>query len=107
MDLRRVHELQLAVEEHLTNITNHAFDDASNHDINISGVIRDGMLRVQIIDDGKPFNPTEHPSPQLDRPLGERALGGLGIHMMRQSTDGMTYERALGRNILTLCKRIT
>jgi anti-sigma regulatory factor (Ser/Thr protein kinase) len=46
------------------------------------------------------------PSPDLDTPLKDRELGGLGIHLMRALMDQVTYRREEPKNVLTMSKRI-
>jgi len=60
---------------------------------------------VEVSDNGKPFNPLDHPEPDLNQPLEERPIGGLGIHLIRKFVDQLAYRRDAGRNILTLRKR--
>lgn len=103
---RILHDVQLALEEHLTNILAHGYDDTREHQIRVHIRLNAPDLRVEVADDGRPFNPLEHPAPDLTKPIGERPVGGLGIHMMGKSLDGMTYRRAEGRNILEMIKRI-
>jgi len=38
----------------------------------------------------------------LDRPLTERSIGGLGLYLARLAVDDMTYEYLGGRNRSTL-----
>ena len=63
-------------------------------------------LRVEVEDDGHPFNPLDRPAPDLSKPVNERPIGGLGIYMMRKALDGMDYRRADGKNILVMIKRL-
>jgi anti-sigma regulatory factor (Ser/Thr protein kinase) len=102
---RVLHDLQLALEEHLTNILSHSYNDKLEHQIRVSVELKARELRVEIEDDGRPFNPLEHPAPDLSKPIEERPVGGLGIHMIRKSLDGMEYRRAEGKNILVMIKR--
>jgi anti-sigma regulatory factor (Ser/Thr protein kinase) len=103
---RHIHELDLALEEHLTNIITHAFQTPAEHEIVVRGELTGHTLRLEIADDGRPFNPLEFPEPDLTAPLEERPIGGLGIHMMRKSVDAMEYRRENGKNVLALVKRI-
>ena len=63
-------------------------------------------MGVEVEDDGRPFNPLAQPEPRVSQPIDERPIGGLGIHMMRKSLDGMEYRRAEGKNILLMIKRL-
>lgn len=53
-------------------------------------------------DDGVAFDPLQRPEPNVREPLEERKAGGLGIYMVRELMDQITYERADGKNHLTL-----
>lgn len=103
---KALHEVQLAVEEHLANILNHAFTDQQEHQILVRLEVETDILRIEVEDDGRPFNPLEHPKPDLTLPVDQRPIGGLGIHMMRKSVDQIEYRRANGKNILAILKRI-
>lgn len=104
---RPLHELQTAVEEHLTNILHYAYADAAAHGITVRVALAQPELRIEIEDDGRPFNLLEHPAPDLSAPLDERAVGGLGIHMMKKSLDRLEYRYEHGKNIVTMTKRLT
>ena len=103
---RVLHEAQLALEEHLTNIISHGYDDTLEHQIKVVVILSASELHIQVEDDGRPFNPLEQPAPDLSKPFEERPVGGLGIHMMRQSLDQLDYRRVDGKNILGMIKRI-
>jgi len=63
-------------------------------------------VRVEISDDGRPFDPlTDAIEPDLDAPLEERAIGGLGIHLVREMMDELHYSREDGKNRLAMVKR--
>ncbi len=63
-------------------------------------------LIVTITDDGVPFNPLSAEAPRLDAPLEEREIGGLGIHLVRNMIDDVTYNRRIGKNVMTLMNHI-
>ncbi len=103
---RALHEVQLAFEEHLTNIVRYAYADAREHHIHVRLTLRSRELRIEVADDGRPFNPLQHPAPDLSLPLDQRPIGGLGIHMMRKSLDALEYRRENERNMLVMIKRV-
>jgi anti-sigma regulatory factor (Ser/Thr protein kinase) len=96
----------LALEEALTNVITYGFADSKPHIVAIDFVVRGGEFVIEIRDDGTAFDPTKHPAPDLNVPADKRKIGGLGIHMIRTSMDAVEYQRAGGRNILRMRKRI-
>ena len=61
-------------------------------------------LMIQIMDWGIAFDPLSLPEPDIEAPIEERKIGGLGIYMMRNIMDEVLYKREGDRNILTLVK---
>ena len=59
---------------------------------------------VVIVDDGRPFDSSTEREPDFDATIEERALGGLGLFLVQQMMDEMTYERRDDRNVITLRK---
>jgi anti-sigma regulatory factor (Ser/Thr protein kinase) len=103
---RTLHQVQLALEEHLTNILNYAFVDQAEHRVTIRAQLEANRLDIEIVDDGRPFNPLEYAAPDLSAPIEKRPLGGLGIYMLRKSVDSVEYRREGNRNILALSKQL-
>jgi anti-sigma regulatory factor (Ser/Thr protein kinase) len=97
--------VSLAIEELVTNSIKYGYDDAAEHLIEIVLSIMQRVLTVQFVDDGRAFDPSLVPAPDLTQPLEDRPVGGLGIHLLRELTDSMSYERRDGANRLTLTKR--
>jgi serine/threonine-protein kinase RsbW len=101
-----VYAFDLSLDEVLTNVISYGFEDAREHTIDLCLRIHDGQLEAEVRDSGRPFNPLDVPPPDLDAPIDERPIGGLGLHIVRQMMDRLEYRRADGYNILTLTKRI-
>lgn len=101
-----VSHVNLALDEAVSNIIAHAHDDAGRHDIAVRVALADGALNVELSDDGRAFDPRAAPAPDLDAPLDERPVGGLGIHLLRRLMDEVHYRREGGRNHLSFAKRI-
>ena len=100
-----VHDLNLALEEILTNIISYGYTDNREHEIQVRLSVQPGEVRVDVEDDGQPFNPLEAPEPDITKPLEERTIGGLGIHLVRKLMDGLEYKRQGDRNLLTIKKK--
>jgi anti-sigma regulatory factor (Ser/Thr protein kinase) len=99
--------VSLAIEELVSNCVKYGYVDSREHVIDILLCIDDRALRIEVIDDGNPFNPLEAPRPDLSLPIEERPIGGLGLHLLRELSDDVNYERKNGRNRLTLTKRMS
>ena len=99
--------LDLSLHEHLTNIINYGYDDTDRHKIQVRLRLTERLLRVEVEDDGRPFNPLERRPIDTTVPLDEKPLGGLGIHMMRKIMDEMEYRREGGKNVLLMTKRLS
>ena len=63
----------------------------------------DDGLKVVFTDDGVAFDPTrEIAEPDVNAPLAERKIGGLGMFMVKKLAKSVNYERRDGRNVLTV-----
>jgi len=99
--------LNLALEELVTNIISYGFSDAGEHVISVTLDLDGRTLHVRIEDDANAFNPLERETPDLDAPLEERTVGGLGVHLVRKLMDDVRYERVGARNVLSMRKHMT
>jgi anti-sigma regulatory factor (Ser/Thr protein kinase) len=91
-------------DELLNNIISYAFQDDGLHIIIIFIQYVKPKITVEISDDGVPFNLFEVSPPDTEAALGERPIGGLGIHLVRSMMDEHHYERKNDRNKTTLIK---
>ncbi|MFZ2639824.1 MAG: ATP-binding protein [Verrucomicrobiia bacterium] len=92
----------LAIEEMSTNIIKYGYDDAAVHEILLRAEILPGHLVLLLEDDGHEFDPLKASEPNIDLPLEEREIGGLGIHLVRRFVEQMRYERRDSHNRLTI-----
>jgi anti-sigma regulatory factor (Ser/Thr protein kinase) len=99
--------VSLAIEELVTNCIKYGYTDSNRHTIDFLLSVDGGTLRLEVIDDGSPFNPLEAPRPDLSLPPEKRPIGGLGLHLLRELADDMNYERRDGTNRLSLTKRMS
>ena len=92
----------LALEEAVTNVIKYSYDDDHSHEIVLEAEFEPAGVVLRVTDDGHEFNPLDAPPPDLDRPVEEREVGGLGIHLLRNLTRKIDYERRGGKNVLTM-----
>jgi anti-sigma regulatory factor (Ser/Thr protein kinase) len=63
-------------------------------------------LLVEVFDDCRPFNPLERPEVDTTKPLEEKPIGGLGVHLMRKFMDELDYRREEGKNVFRMRKKL-
>lgn len=98
-------ELIMAMDEAVTNIVSYAYG-AEKGKIRLEIGHEGECLKLEIVDQGKEFDPTTHPEPDLNVPIEDRPAGGMGIELARKLTDRMRYFRENGDNHLVLIKKI-
>lgn len=97
--------LVVAVDEAISNILRHAYDEAANPAVTIEALADADGVEVTLTDSGRPFDPLEWVPAPLEGGAAERPVGGLGIHLMRSLVDRLTYRREEAANRLTLRKK--
>jgi anti-sigma regulatory factor (Ser/Thr protein kinase) len=96
--------LNLALEEIVTNVISYGFD-GGEHEIDLELLLADGSVQATVADDGKAYDPLQREDPDVDAPIEERRVGGLGVLLVKRLMDHVTYARTGGRNVLTIRKR--
>jgi len=99
-------KVQVVSEELLSNIIFYAYEDKRDYEIEITVDTIEEQLKLTIVDDGLPFNPLEAEKPETSLALQDREIGGLGIHLVINLMDEVTYERRGEQNVITLTKEI-
>lgn len=100
-----LYAVNLALDEILTNVISYGYAEPGEQVIRVRLTIAANELVAEIEDEARPFNPLEAPAPEVNAPLQDKPLGGLGIHLARTMTDAMAYRRENGKNILTFRKK--
>lgn len=98
--VKTIMQINIAADEIFSNIARYSGAAAAQVDCEIM----DGRVVISFMDDGKPYDPTEQPEPDVTLSAAEREIGGLGIFMVKKSMDRVSYEHVGGRNILTIEK---
>jgi serine/threonine-protein kinase RsbW len=98
---KRIKEIELAVEETLVNICNHAYQGGEGH---VEMVCSDegGLFIIDILDDGIPFNILTLPEPDVTAGIKEDKIGGLGVLLIKKLMDDVQYRREADKNRLSL-----
>ena len=99
--------LNLALEEAVANVINYAYPKGTRGHVEIDATCENGLLTLVIKDKGIAFDPTQHAEADVEAELEDRPIGGLGIFLVRNIMDTVSYQRTEdGYNQLTLTKFI-
>lgn len=98
-------QIDVAVEEIFVNIAQYAYD-AKGGNATLSCEIGENPRQVVLtfIDSGIPYNPLAKEDPDIHMAAEKRAIGGLGIFMVKKTMSEMKYEYTDEKNILMLKK---
>ena len=101
LDRKALYRLKLAVDEIATNIVTYGYENAGlRGDIVISAHLQPSVLTIQLEDTSQEYNPYENEAPDnLDKPIDERPIGGLGVFLAVRGVDEFHYEHINGRNV--------
>ena len=109
----RRHGLSPSERARLAIVLEELFTNAVKHGNRVSGspgrieVVLEctgGRLTIEFSDDGEAFDPLRAALPDLERSAEERAVGGVGLHIVRALADEAHYRREAGRNHLFLIR---
>lgn len=107
LDARATWQVQLAVDEAATNIIQYAYDPSTPGNITIGWEYTGRSLIVTLLDQGRQFDPNAIAPPNLESPLEERQIGGLGIYLMTRLMDEVRFDfDPQSGNLLTMIKHI-
>ena len=96
-------ELDLLVEEIFMNIARHSYPKGALGVVSVVYTVWEpGELGVEFGDRGAAFDPLAVPPPDLSSELDERRAGGLGVFLVKELADSLSYRREEGWNRLTL-----
>lgn len=105
-DADAVSGMILAVDEAASNAIMHGYRNGPG-DLELE-VLREGRdFIVHLLDRAPVFDPLTVPTPDMSLPPEERALGGMGVYLMRKAVDSVEHQpRPKGGNRLVLRKAI-
>ncbi|MBQ9023315.1 MAG: SpoIIE family protein phosphatase [Eubacterium sp.] len=100
-------QLSVAAEEIFVNICHYAYAPKTGN-VHIRLVLSKNPTAVSLtfIDSGKPYNPLEKEDPDVTLSAEDRQIGGLGIYMVKQTMDKVSYRYDNGKNMLILKKKL-
>ena len=100
-------QIDIAIDELFGNIAQYAYTTEVGEVTVRVEVIEDPMsVVITFIDGGVPYDPLSAADPDITLSADERAIGGLGIFMVKKSMDDVTYRYENGSNILSIRKNL-
>ena len=97
--------VDLAVEELFVNMV--TYNTESTQDILLEMHAIDHGIEVSLTDfDVERFDPTKVPEVDVDAPLEERSVGGLGLYLVLKMVDSIHYEYRERKSKITFRKRV-
>ena len=102
VSIKEINQFNIVIDEVFSNLVNYSGCKEINLDIAISNE----LVKLVFKDDGSKFNPLEDiKKVNINVSSEEREIGGLGIHIVRNIMDEVSYEYKDNKNILTIIKR--
>ncbi len=104
---RTLMQIRLAVEELFVNISSYAYDPEIGPAEVRTEVLEDPLrVVIQFLDGGKPFDPLAREDADTSEEALMSRIGGLGILLVKETMDDVSYEYREGKNILTIQKKL-
>jgi len=100
-------QIEVAIEEIFVNIVHYA-GLSSDDDVEVRCEVLNEPLSVvlQFLDGGVPFDPLAKEDPDTTPEGTIEREGGLGIFLVKEMMDGVSYTYEGGRNTLTIQKNL-
>ncbi len=98
--------LNVALDELLANALSHGRVGLDPCFVTVEVELGKERVTVILTDDGTPFDPFARDAPDTTLSVEERAIGGLGIHLVGQLMDQVSYQRREGHNVVVLVKQL-
>ena len=98
-------QIDIAIDELFGNIAHYAYKpETGPATVRVEVTEAPISVIVTFIDHGIPYAPLKKDDPDVTLSAEERAIGGLGIFMVKKTMDEITYEYKDGQNILSIRK---
>ena len=98
--------LNLVMEEMVSNVIFYAYPEGEDAEIELLAKSDGKELTFVLSDQGKEFDPTAKEDANPDINPADREIGGMGIFIVKNIMNKVTYQRLEGRNLLTMTKGI-
>ena len=103
-DSDKISELDVIIDEVMTNEISYAFDNVKKPLLEIEALLRKGIAQLTFVDNGMLFNPLTAKEPDVESDLIDRPEGGMGIMLVKTMADSISYRTEKGKNHLRINK---
>lgn len=90
---QKILEVQLVVDEFCSNIINYSYNNDPTKKFLVIVEIIEQSIKIQIIDQGKPFDITKYKAPNISEHIKNPHKGGLGIPFIKLFSSEIKYSR--------------
>lgn len=101
---KQIDDIQLAVDEACTNIIKHAYNYDESKKLTIDLEFESDQLIVILTDQGAGFNTDKYKKPDLKKQIEKKKRGGMGVYLIKNLMDDVTYYAKNQKNILRMSK---
>ena len=100
-------QINVAIDEIFSNISHYAYPGSEGEaTVRFEYDPQAKEAKVCFRDHGVPYNSLNKSDPDVTLPAVERAVGGLGIFLVKKLMDRITYEYTDGMNVLCINKKV-
>ncbi len=99
-----VADIRLAVDEACTNIIKHAYSNDPKENLEITIEVDDEKFMIYLVDRGDGFDVKTYQKPDLKKQIEQKKRGGMGVHLMLNLMDEVTYQVKNNMNVLCMSK---
>lgn len=107
LDMHVAMKLQVAMEEMVTNVIFYAYPKGTTADISLTAESDGKEVTFILSDTGKPFDPTAKEDADTETNPMDREQGGMGILIVKNIMNEVTYQRLGDMNQLTMKKKLS
>ena len=106
LDMHVAMKLQVAMEEMVTNVIFYAYPEGTTADISLTAESDDHEVTFVLSDSGMPFDPTAKEDADTETNPMDREQGGMGILIVKNIMNEVSYQRLGETNQLTMKKKL-
>ena len=106
LDMHVAMKLEVAMEEMVTNVIFYAYPEGTTADISLTAESDDHEVTFVLSDSGMPFDPTAKEDADTETNPMDREQGGMGILIVKNIMNEVSYQRLGDTNQLTMKKKL-